>query len=147
MALQHCAAATTPHGLPRLPPPLCSVVEEELRGIAREVKRQSAPRRPALPLPRAGSRPGLAARRQPSGALAAMRRAGSGGGAAQGGGSQGGAGLPPLPPQRQASGSFAAGQLLPQPSSSFLAEQPRLLRQGSGTRGGLQGPPGEAPPA
>ncbi len=49
-----------------LPHP-CSVIEEELRGIAREVKRQQAPRRPAIPLPRSGSRPGLPLRRRDSG--------------------------------------------------------------------------------
>lgn len=146
-------------------PHLRSVVEEELRGIAREVKRQSAPRRPAIPLPRAGSRPSLAARRQASGALAAARRLGSDNGA----GGAGGAGLPPLAPQR--SGSLAAGQLQAQPSSSFPAVQPLLRRQASGTLGAGQlqqqqllqrqrsgfeapapagppeGPPGEAPPA
>lgn len=65
------------------------MIEEELRGIAREVKRQQAPRRPAIPLPRAGSRPGLPIRR---------RNSGGGGGA----GSRAGGGL-----LRQGSGGLA----------------------------------------
>ena len=52
-----------------------SVIEEELRGIAREVKRQQAPRRPAIPLPRAASRPGLPQRwRQRGWRVARQRR-------------------------------------------------------------------------
>lgn len=68
------------------------MVEEELRGIAREVKRQQAPRRPAIPLPRAASRPGLPLRRRDSGggggagsrAGGGLLRQGSGGLARQG---------------------------------------------------------------
>lgn len=115
-----------------LPWAACSVIEEELRGIAREVKRQQAPRRPAIPLPRAASRPALAAaaRRQTSGANggsgagAALRRQGSYGLAAalRRQGSSAGAAAPvprqpstsSFPLQRQASApEEAAGEQLP----------------------------------
>lgn len=88
---------------PKLYP--CSVVEEELRGIAREIKRQQAPapRRPAIPLPRASSRPAVATRRQ--GSNGGLRRQSSG-------------------PTAAAAAAAAAAELQRQPSSSSF-----LLRQ------------------
>jgi hypothetical protein len=91
-----------------------SVVEEELRGIAREVKRQQAPaKRSAIPVPRSGSRPnttvGAAAalRRQSSASRSGTLRRQPSGGAAPAG----------------AVASQAAGAPMRQPSSSSFQLQ------------------------
>ena len=91
-----------------------SVIEVELRGIAREVKRQQAPRRPAIPLPRAASRSRPAPPRQRQRGWRArgsggLGRHGSQGMAARGGGVGGGAGR-------------AAAAALHRPASSGLHE-------------------------
>ena len=116
-----------------LPPPLCvsRVIEEELRGIAREVKRQQAPRRPAIPLPRSGSRPGLPIRRRNSGGGGTASRAG-GGLLRQGSGSlarQGSQGLSALGGGMGAGMGLVAAAAMQRPVSSGSLEGPADARQ------------------
>jgi hypothetical protein len=127
----------------------CSVVEEELRSIAREVRRQQAPRRPAIPLPRAASRAPPAPLPAPGGGggeAAALRRRPS---------SSGSRGLA-LPRQRSGSvppaavaRSHCGEQLQGQSSGSSFAiglQHPRSAEAGQGPAAdAAAAPPLEAP--
>ncbi|PSC74633.1 serine threonine-kinase [Micractinium conductrix] len=109
-----------------------AVVEEELRGIAREVKRQQPPGRPrpAIPLPRSGSR-GTALRRAPSGAPPRRQNSGEAAAAATG--------VLPAAANRHGSGFLLARQA---GSGVWAPEQPARVQAAAPA----SAPPGLPPP-